>query len=87
MIIVLTIHEDSPDEFDIRFVQVPSALCITKDCFSQLSKLLKPGNKRQNANFAFLRDLHFLHQSYLTRLREENRAYSIHHKIHGSIST
>lgn len=68
LLVGLTIHEDSPDKFDISFIQVPSALCISEDRFSQLSKLLKPSNKRQDANFAFLRNLHFFHLPDLTRL-------------------
>lgn len=64
----LTVHEDSSNEFDISFIQVPSALCITEDCFSKLSKLLKPSHKKQNTDFALLRNLHFLHLSDLTRL-------------------
>lgn len=67
----LTIHEDSSDEFHVSFIQVSSALCVTEDCFSQLSKLLKAGHKKQNANFALLGDLHFLHLSDLSRLLED----------------
>lgn len=65
----LTIHENSIDKFDISFIQVPTALCITEDGFCQLSKVLKADNKRQDANFAFLGNLHLFHLSNLSRLK------------------
>lgn len=63
---VLTIHENSPDELLVGFVKVSSAFCVTENCLSEFCQLLKPSDKRQDANFAFLRNLHFLHLSYLT---------------------
>lgn len=67
----LTIHENGIDKFDVSFIQVPPALCVTEDCFCQLSKVLKADNKRQDANFAFLGNLHLFHLSNLSRLQRE----------------
>lgn len=61
-----TVHENGPDELDVSFVEVSSAFCVTEDCFRKFSKLLEPNNKRQDADFALLRNLHFLHLSDLT---------------------
>lgn len=64
----LTIHEDGPDEFHVSFVQVSSALSVTEDGLGQLCKLLEPGDEKEDSHFAFLRNLHFLHLSDLSRL-------------------
>lgn len=51
---IVTIHKYSSYKFDISFVQVPTTLCITENCFSQLCKLFESSNKRQYTNFTFL---------------------------------
>lgn len=65
----LTVHEDSSDELDIRFIQVTSSLCVTENGLSQFRKFLKDFDEGQDPNFTLLRDLHLLHLPDLSRLR------------------
>lgn len=68
----LTVHEDSSDEFHVRFIQITASLCVTENGLGQFGKFLKARDEGQDPHFTLLRDLHLLHLSDLTKLKAKH---------------